>query len=142
MNTGARRGLKSFLCLVIVTVLFASTGHAASPWAKEPTYWGKTRGKLAFGLKNSLLGWMAPWAQARSSKYKTEWEGFSAGFGEILVDTSAGLVQLATFFIPADFPDIGHGLPIPNPDWHPVMFAKSEKGQAASPEKIQNQNPT
>lgn len=141
MNTGSKHPLKIFPAVIIAIALFAATGYAASPWAKETTYWGKTRGKLAFGLKNSLLGWMAPWAQARSSKYKTEWEGFSAGFGEILVDTSAGLVQLATFFIPADFPDIGHGLPIPNPDWHPVMFAKSEKGQISSPEKVISQNP-
>lgn len=127
MNTPVKK-IFALLGGVVLFVSFAAAPAClASPWAQEPTYWGKTKGKLAFGLKNTLFGWMAPWAESKSPKYRSEWEGFSAGMGELLLDTGAGVFQLATFFIPVDFPDIGHGLPIPNPDWHPVTFAKSQK---------------
>ncbi len=127
MNTTIKKIFAGFLAAVLFVFLAAVPVYAASPWAKETTYWGKTRGKLAFGLKNTLLGWMAPWAESRSSKYKSEWEGFSAGFGEFVIDTTAGVVQLVTFPIPVDFPDIGQGLPIPNPNRHAVMFQKARK---------------
>lgn len=106
--------------------------HAASPWAKETTYGEKTKGKLAFGLKNSLLGWMTPWAEAGNPKYKKPWEGFSAGMGGLVINTAAGLVQLVTFYIPVDFPDVGYGLAIPDPNRKVVMFQKKSKNPSAS----------
>ena len=129
MNTAAKRfvvlSVSFFLCVSIPL----SFVHAASPWAKETTYGAKTKGKLAFGLKNSLLGWMTPWAESGEAKYETEWVGFSAGIGGMVVNTVAGVVQLGTFFIPVDFPDVGYGLriPDPNPKNKPVGFAKSAK---------------
>jgi hypothetical protein len=110
---------RSFWAVVIFAVLFLSSlipAHAASPWASQQNYGGKTWGKFCFGIKNSLLGWMTPWAEAKNPKYQAQWMGYSAGIGEGLVYTAGGLIQLATFFIPADFPDMGYGLPIPDPE--------------------------
>ncbi len=107
------------MALLLSGCLFFSglaSAHAASPWADKQGYGPRTGGKLAFGLKNTLLGWMTPWAEAKNPKYSKEWVGFSAGFGEGLINTGAGVVQLATFLIPVDFPDIGYGLPIPDPE--------------------------
>ena len=109
---------RSFFAL-IVTASFIFSGVApahASPWAEKKTYGEKTIGKLGFGLKNSLLGWMTPWAEARNSKYSKQWVGFSAGIGKGVIHMIGGVIQLGTFFIPIDFPDIGQGLPIPDPE--------------------------
>lgn len=96
-------------------LLSSVPAHAASPWMEKQSYGAKTLGKLGFGLKNSLLGWMTPWAEAKNPKYQNEWTGFSAGIGEGVIYTAGGVVQLATFFVPVDFPDMGYGLPIPDP---------------------------
>lgn len=130
MNTIAKRSLTLMVVAVFFMSCVASQANAASPWVKETTYGEKTKGKLVYGLKNSLLGWMTPWAEARSPKYKKQWEGFSAGIGGMLLNTAAGLVQLATFYIPVDFPDVGYGLAIPDPNRKVVMFQKSSKHSA------------
>jgi len=134
MNTLINKTSGMILGAVFFVSLVATPARAASPWAQETTYEGKTKGKLEFGLKNTLFGWMAPWAESKVPKYKTEWEGFSVGIGKVVVDTAAGIVQLATFFVPVDFPDIGYGLPIPSSDWHPVMFQKAQKGKVPAAE--------
>lgn len=104
--------------LVFAACLFliCTPAHAESPWVKNEGYWGKTGGKLWFGFKNSAFSWMSWWTEARDARYQKEWEGFSAGIGKSVVDTAGGLVQLATFMIPLDFPDIGQGLHIPQKD--------------------------
>lgn len=89
--------------------------YAASPWMAKQGYGGKTWGKFCFGIKNSLLGWMTPWAEAKNPKYQAQWVGYSAGIGEGVLYTAGGLIHLSTFFIPVDFPDMGYGLPIPDP---------------------------
>ncbi|HNX68634.1 MAG TPA: hypothetical protein PLL75_05865 [Candidatus Omnitrophota bacterium] len=133
MNTFNLRHFLFAGTLAFLLFFVGASAEAASPWAQEPTYWGKTKGKLAFGLKNSLLGWVGPWAEARQKGYRTEWEGFSAGIGKGVLYMAGGVLQVATFFIPVDFPDIGGGLPIPDPKWHPVMYCK--KGQVCAPAK-------
>ena len=110
---------RSLLALIVFAGLFLSVvmpAHAASPWMAKQDYGGKTWGKFCFGIKNSLLGWMTPWAEAKNPKYQKEWIGFSAGIGEGVIYTAGGLVHLATFFVPVDFPDMGYGLPIPDPE--------------------------
>lgn len=92
----------------------AIPAHAASPWMEKPSYGEKIWGKFCFGLKNSLWGWVTPWAEAKNPKYPSKWAGFSAGMGEGVIYTAGGLIQLATFFVPLDFPDMGYGLPIPD----------------------------
>ena len=105
----------AFLLAVIFLLSSVSPAHAASPWAEKQGYGPRMWGKFCFGVKNSLLGWMTPWAEAKNPKYVSQWAGYSAGFGEGVVYTAGGLVQLATFFVPVDFPDMGYGLPIPDP---------------------------
>ncbi len=111
---------KRFLVALVVSaglILFTVTpGYAASPWMEKQGYGGKTWGKFCFGIKNSLLGWMTPWAEAQNTKYQKPWVGYSAGIGEGVIYTAGGLIHLATFFIPVDFPDMGYGLPIPDPE--------------------------
>lgn len=107
------------LVLMISCGLFLSSvvpAYAASPWMEKPGYGAKIWGKFCFGIKNSLLGWMTPWAEAKNPKYPAQWAGYSAGIGEGVIYTVGGVIHLATFFIPVDFPDMGYGLPIPDPE--------------------------
>ncbi len=111
---------KPLWTLVVSAGLFLSVvttpAHAASPWVSKQSYGEKTWGKFCFGIKNSLLGWMTPWAEAKNPKYQAQWIGYSAGIGEGVIYMAGGLIHLATFFIPVDFPDMGYGLPIPDPE--------------------------
>ena len=122
MNMTVKKIIFSSIPTILFMVFLVGPLDAASPWTKEPNYWAKTKGKLIFGLKNSLLGWLSPWAEDGEPKYKKQWEGFSAGMGGLVVNTTAGLIQLSTFFIPVDFPDVGYGLRIPDPNWKPIMY--------------------
>ena len=87
--------------------------QAASPWTQSPTYAGKTGGKLVYGLKNSTLGWTMMFIEAKQPKYKKDWEGFCVGISRSVFYTASGLVQLVTFPVPVDFPDVGKGLHVP-----------------------------
>lgn len=107
------RAKKLFLVLLTGIYFLSSSPVQASPWAeKEGGYWSKTGGKFAFALNNCIFGWLSPWTEAKNPKYKKEWEGFSAGIGQAVVYTAGGLIQLVTFPIPIDFPNI-KGLHIP-----------------------------
>ena len=98
------------LGIVILTMMVFSNPANASPWATEKTYFGKTAGKFKYGLKNSLCGWMQMFKQAENPKYNTKWEGFCNGIAWGIIDTASGMIQLVTFPIPIDFPDVGSGL--------------------------------
>lgn len=104
------------LLAAVVVCAMACPALAASPWMEKQSTGEKIWGKFCFGMKNTLLGWMTPWAEARNPKYKTQWVGYSAGIGEGVLYMTGGVIQLATFFIPVDFPDMGYGLPIPDPE--------------------------
>jgi len=131
---------KTFLCLASAVLLFMTSPSSASatPWAKNPTYASKTGGKLAFGLTNTLLGWTTMFVEAKQPEYKTDWEGFCVGISRSIFNTAAGLVQLATFPVPVDFPDVGRGIHIPTPaalEGGTKTFAKRGSEPAAvSPE--------
>ena len=98
---------------VLVMIMASSPAVQASPWAENEGYLAKTGGKLMFGLKHTLFSWLAPWPEAHDPRYATQWEGFCMGIGKIVIYTATGILQLATFPIPVDFPDIGEGLHIP-----------------------------
>jgi hypothetical protein len=88
MNT---KGKRSLWVIFVFAWLFLSglmPAQAASPWMSKSGYGGKTWGKFCFGIKNSLLGWMTPWAEAKNPKYQAQWMGYSAGAGEGLVYTA------------------------------------------------------
>lgn len=102
-------------CLLGCCFLLCSPQSAqASPWAEHQGYFSKTGGKFLFGLRNSLLSWAAPWTEANEPVYRREWEGFCVGIGKTVVYTAAGLIQLATFPIPLDFPNVGLGMHVPD----------------------------
>lgn len=116
----------------MLLITFAAPAQA-SPWAKKEGYWPKTGGKFVFGLKHSLFSWTSWWTESKEPKYDKEWEGFNVGIGKTVVYTAAGLIQLATFFIPVDFPNIGIGIHIPSkecPDRHNENYIP---GQGAKP---------
>ena len=98
----------------------------ASPWAEKDGYFAKAGGKFSFGLKQSLFSWMTPWAEANDPKYKTQWSGFCAGIGKIIPYTAGGLIQLVTFPVPVDFPDLGEGLHSPTVGARHVGFNQPE----------------
>ncbi len=113
----------SFLAFLLL--LSSNPAFAASPWAAEPSYVGKTTGKLEYGLKNSAFGWLQMFKESKDPKYKTEWEGFCTGIARSAFYMGSGLIQLMTFPIPVDFPDVGTGLYFPPTP--PPNFAKREK---------------
>ncbi|MDD5218072.1 MAG: hypothetical protein PHN49_10735 [Candidatus Omnitrophica bacterium] len=115
--------MKKWLIVSVVILTLFSSGSAASAstWAQKSGYWAKTGGKFSFGLKHSFLSWVSMFFEANEPQYQQEWQGFCVGLGKTVVYTASGLVQLATFPVPVDFPDIGLGLHVPNkncPDCH------------------------
>lgn len=111
------------LSLVIALAVTWQGTVLASTWSEREGYWGKTGGKFLFGLRHALFSWTTPWAESQNPKYKTEWEGFCVGIGKIVPFTAGGLIHLATFPIPVDFPDMGKGLHSPHKR-HYVGFAE------------------
>ncbi len=63
--------------------------------------------------------------ESKDTKYNTEWEGFCTGIARSVFYTGSGLIQLVTFPIPVDFPDVGTGIYFPPSG--PPNFAKREK---------------
>jgi len=118
-----------FCCLVMLLSSSGSDQAAASPWADKEGYGAKTGGKLAFGLKHTLFSWMNPWAEAHDPVYETRWTGFCAGIGKSVIYTAAGAIQLVTFPVPVDFPNVGLGMHIPAN--HLGVSAKKKQGVAA-----------
>lgn len=104
----------------------------ASPWADQEGYGAKTGGKLVFGLKHTLFSWMNPWAEAHDPVYETPWTGFCAGIGKSVIYTAAGAIQLITFPIPVDFPNVGLGMHIPANHQGVVVKGERKAGDAST----------
>lgn len=129
------------LALALMFFFASSSPLQASEWAKEKGYGAQTWGKFKFGLKYVTLGWTTAWLEANEPEYKREWEGFCTGIGKGFVFEGVGLIHLVTFFIPADVPDVGIGMHLPNkncpmrhdPKWHPVQ-EESKKDLTKVPE--------
>ena len=117
-------------CAVLFLTINVLPASAASPWTTKPRYRDRAEGKFVFGLKHTLFSWMTPWAEAHDPKYETQWTGFSVGIGKAFVYTAAGMIQLVTFPITIDFPDIGLGMHIPAN--HPNLDAKKSAAAAAA----------
>jgi hypothetical protein len=60
------------------------------------------------------LGWTAIFTETVKYDYYLEkrkgWEGFCYGISKSVLYTATGAIQLVTFPIPVDFPDIGEGV--------------------------------
>lgn len=102
------------LPVFLLALLFAAGTAHASPWAEGKTYGEKTGGKAVFGVKNTLLGWTAFWTEQVKYGYylekKTAWEGMMHGIAKSVLYTGTGAIQLVTFPIPVDFPNMGEGV--------------------------------
>ncbi len=144
MNMKTAKNLSVSALVLVLSVSFSIPAQA-SPWTKKEGYWNKTGGKFVFGLKHSLFSWTSWWTESREPQYKKEWHGFNVGLGKTVVYTATGLIQLVTFFIPVDVPNIGIGLHIPNkecPHRHDENYSsKSSKKAEAAPVELPEEPP-
>ena len=73
--------------------------HPHSPWANERGWANQARGKFAFGLKNTLLGWTEiftePYEAAKN--HRNVAVGVGHGLLNGFVDTAGGAAHLVTF---------------------------------------------
>jgi len=103
--------MKKTFAIPLAAFLICQTAYA-SPWAEKKSYGEKTAGKFLFGLKNATLGWTEIFTEPQEHKYqlqRAEWEGLCNGISKSVFYTANGLIHLATFPIPVDFPDMGEG---------------------------------
>jgi hypothetical protein len=121
-------------CLVILFLFVSVQNLQASPWAQNQGYFSKTGGKLAYGLKNVAFGWMMMFAESKMPQYHREWEGFCVGISRSVIYTANGLIHIATFPIPVDFPDVGRGVYIPKEE------PPSKKKGVPTPPKLTTTN--
>ncbi len=100
--------MKKMIGLLMVLVLLSApaVGFAASPWTEKTTYSEKTMGKLEFGLKNALLGWIdifyEPYQYDKAGK--NAWSGLGKGIVDAVINEVGGVIHVATFLIPVDVP--------------------------------------
>lgn len=93
--------MKKVAVLLLVVVILAACGSAfaASPWTEKTTYKEKALGKLDFGVKNLLAGWLEIFRQP--IKYnkdgKSGAEGALVGIYYAIADTIGGALHLVTF---------------------------------------------
>ncbi len=93
--------------LVAPSVAFAGgTCCQASSWTEGKTYSEKTFGKLSFGLKNALLGWVdvfyEPYKADKNDK--SVLGGIGKGLFDLVANEIGGAVHFVTFPIPVDLP--------------------------------------
>ncbi len=77
--------------------------YTPSPWTVEEGYLHRAKDKLAFGGKNTLLGWMELYNEPRDMHRQqgSMLKGFGYGMANMLGDTVGGAVHLLTFPITA-----------------------------------------
>lgn len=106
--------MKKISSFLFLSLFFLTQVCGASPWAEGETYGEKAGGKAVFGLKNTLLGWTAIFTETVKYDYYLEkkegWEGFCYGISKSVLYTATGAIQLVTFPIPVDFPNLGEGV--------------------------------
>ena len=92
--------------LILMVMLTPALAFAASPWTEANTYSDKAYEKLAFGVKNTLLGWTDLFYEPY--RYDVEgnnvWAGMGKGLFDAVINTAGGAVHAVTFLIPVDVP--------------------------------------
>ncbi|MDD5216530.1 MAG: hypothetical protein PHN49_05935 [Candidatus Omnitrophica bacterium] len=100
--------MRKFLALAILlfVAITPTLAFAASPWTEKETYGDRVAGKLEFGLKNVLLGWvdLAYEPNKALTDNKNLWGGLGKGITDTVMNEVGGAVQLVTFMIPVDLP--------------------------------------
>ena len=103
-------------CLLVSGSAFAGTRRriqrqgSSSPWLKERGWTDQATGKLAYGLKNTLLGWtelLTEPYEAATAKNGSVLQGIGEGIWNAVGQTVGGAVDLATF------PATGAVVPLP-----------------------------
>ncbi len=114
-----KNSLKVFAVLAVALLLSASTASAASPWTMETTYGKKVAGKLDFGVKNLLGGWMAILPCKSGCDVSKEGcpgmccaKNLGMGLVNAVVYTVGGALHVVTFPIPVDVPLPNNGIQI------------------------------
>lgn len=103
--------MKKITVMFLLVALFVSpvAGFAASPWTEEATYGEKVTGKIQFGLKNVLFGWLDIFMEPirtynGCTKCDNTWKAVGKGLVDGVVNEVGGALHLVTFPIVADIP--------------------------------------
>lgn len=113
-----KNSIKIF-ALLAIALLMTTSAFAASPWTQEDTYGKKIAGKLDYGVKNLLGGWLAlipctsgcdmkstekPYCPIRCTKK------LGMGLINAAAYTVGGALNVATFPIAVDIPILNDGI--------------------------------
>ncbi|MDA9101103.1 hypothetical protein N9K06_00355 [Omnitrophica bacterium] len=98
--------MKKTAILLSLLMLLSPVSFAASPWMEADTYLEQAEGKLLFGLKNALLGWLDLFNESTKASQKgiSPYTGAYHALTDTVVNTVGGILHTATFFIPIDIP--------------------------------------
>ena len=95
-------GMLVAVLAIVAAPTLAYAAMAAGPWASESGWGNQAKGKLVYGLKNTLLGWTEIFTEPKDAL--DEGGNFFVGVGKGLWNavgqTVGGVVDLATFPIP------------------------------------------
>ena len=87
--------------LVVLAVCACSTAaFAASPWTTETGYKNQVVGKLGFGVKNLLLGWVDLFKEPANAGSGHLAKGISKGVVDLVCNEVGGALHTVTFFLP------------------------------------------
>mgnify|MGYP001561531833 FL=1 len=95
-----RIGLWVFIMALVAAPALA---QAASPWAAEQGWGNQAKGKLVYGLKNTLLGWTELFTEPYEAVQNGEnfFVGLATGVWNGVGQTVGGVLHLVTFLVPA-----------------------------------------
>ena len=87
---------------VMALVAAPTLALAASPWASEQGWANQSKGKLVYGLKNTLLGWTELFTEPYDAVKNGDnfFVGLGTGLWNGLGQTVGGALHLVTFPIP------------------------------------------
>jgi len=109
--------------LLAVALMIATSAFAASAWTQEDTYGKKVAGKLDYGVKNLLGGWLAilPCSSGCDMDKDTNAKPYcpihctkklGLGLVNAVAYTVGGALNVATFPVPVDIPILNEGIKI------------------------------
>ena len=103
--------MKKMIIFLVLAVMLVSPAlsFAASPWTEGETYGDRVSGKLQFGLKNTLFGWLDLFfepvrAASGCNDCENVWTGIVKGFTDAVINEVGGAVHLITFPLVVDLP--------------------------------------
>ena len=84
---------------VLALVAAPTLALAASPWAAEQGWGNQAKGKLVYGVKNTLLGWTELFTEPKEAMDSggNFFVGLGKGVKNAVFDELGGAVHIATF---------------------------------------------